>query len=201
MESDCAETILADCRVVEVASGEPHFRASFHDVELLMVEQGFVVLRTTPDGVARSIVTCDAGPGAFLLPPTEDEVLSALVPSRLIEIDRDVRDRLLAAPETAGFLLESIERTLAQKQEALGNFAHTRHVERVRRKLLQLAESYGRVVRSGIRIDFPVSHALLADMIGSSRETVTRALDELQQTGFVVRRGHTYRLLVSPEPM
>ena len=61
------------------------------------------------------------------------------------------------------------------------------------------AQSYGRVVRDGIRIDFPVSHSLLADMIGSSRETVTRALDELQRSGFVARRGHTYRLLVRPE--
>src|SRR5262245_46160978 len=55
----------------------------------------------------------------------------------------------------------------------------------VRRKLLHLAESYGRVVGDGIRIDFPVSHTLLADMIGSSRETVTRALYELQRRGFV----------------
>jgi DNA-binding IclR family transcriptional regulator len=36
-------------------------------------------------------------------------------------------------------------------------------------------------------------------MIGSSRETVTRALDELQRAGFVARSGHSYRLLVSPE--
>jgi CRP-like cAMP-binding protein len=50
-----------------------------------------------------------------------------------------------------------------------------------------------------VRIDFPVSHVVLAEMIGSSRETVTRALDELQRTGFVERSGHTYRLLVSPE--
>jgi biotin operon repressor len=198
VETDCTDTILADCRVVEVATGEPHFHASFHDAELLVVEQGFVVLRSTPDGLARSIVTCETGPGGFLLPPTEHEVLFGLVPSRLVEIDGNMLDRLLAAPETARFLLESIERTLSQKQEALGNFAHTRHIERVRRKLLQLAESYGRVVPGGIRIDFPVSHALLADMIGSSRETVTRALDELQQTGFVARSGHTYRLLVSP---
>ncbi len=198
MESDFADAILAACPVIEVAVGEPHFHASFHGAKLLAVEQGFIVLRSTPDGLARSIVTCEAGPGGLLLPPTDDEVLFALVPSRLIEIDRDARDGLLATPETARFLLESIERTLSQKQEALVNFAHTRHIERVRRKLLQLAESHGRVVRGGIRIDFPVSHALLADMIGSSRETVTRALDELQQTGFVARRGHTYRLLVAP---
>jgi len=68
----------------------------------------------------------------------------------------------------------------------------------VRRKLSQLARTYGRVGRDGIRIDFPVSHTVLAEMIGSSRETVTRALDELQRAGFVARRGHTYRLLIPP---
>jgi CRP-like cAMP-binding protein len=98
-------------------------------------------------------------------------------------------------------VVELLELALSQKQEALGIFAHTRHVDRVRRKLVQLAQSYGRVVRDGIRIDFPVSHTLLAEMIGSSRETVTRALDELQRSGFVARRGHTYRLLVEPEQL
>jgi CRP-like cAMP-binding protein len=196
---DGIATILADCPVVEVAAGEPHFRASFPGAELLAVEQGFVVLRSTPDGLARSIVTCEAGAGGILLPPAEEEVLFALVPSRLIGIHACALDRLLQTPGAARSLLESIASTLAREQEALGNFAHTRHVERVRRKLLQLAESYGRVARDGIRIDFPVSHTVLAEMIGSSRETVTRALDELQRTGFVARRGHTYRLLVSPE--
>ncbi len=199
LDSDEGDEILAQCPVFAAAPGEPHFRASFPGVELLVVEQGFVVLRTSPDGLARSIVTCEAGPGRVLLPPTDEEVLFALVPARLIGIDRDARDRLLAVPGAARTLLELIAGTLAQKQEALGNFAHTRHVERVRRKLLQLAESYGRVVQDGIRIDFPVSHTLLAGMIGSSRETVTRALDELQRTGFVARQGHTYRLLVSPD--
>jgi DNA-binding GntR family transcriptional regulator len=36
-------------------------------------------------------------------------------------------------------------------------------------------------------------------MIGSSRETVTRALDELQRTGFVTRRGSTYFVHAAPE--
>ena len=66
-------------------------------------------------------------------------------------------------------------------------------------KLLQLARNYGRVALDGVRIDFPLSHALLADMVGSSRETVTRSLDELQRDGFVARRGHNHRLLASPD--
>ena len=87
---------------------------------------------------------------------------------------------------------------IGEKQDATANFAPTHHVDRVRRKLLQLADSYGHVVRDGVRIDFPISHSLLAEMVGSSRETVTRAVDALQRTGFVDRRGSTYRLLLSP---
>jgi DNA-binding GntR family transcriptional regulator len=36
-------------------------------------------------------------------------------------------------------------------------------------------------------------------MVGSARETVTRALEELEEEGFVVRRRRSYRLNVQPE--
>jgi CRP/FNR family cyclic AMP-dependent transcriptional regulator len=96
-------------------------------------------------------------------------------------------------------LVQQLALALRQNQEAIAHFAPARHVDRVRGKLLELAGSYGRVVRDGVRIDFPVSHGLLAEMIGSSRETVTRAVAHLQRVGFVDRRGSTYRLLVSPQ--
>jgi CRP-like cAMP-binding protein len=194
-----AAAIIARCPTFELGAGEPCFRSSFGGVKLLVVEEGFVAVRSTPESLARSIITCEAGPGRVLLPPTPAEVLVALSSSRLIGITAEARGRLFEVPVDALAVVELLEIALSQKQEALGIFAHTRHVERVRRKLVYLAQSYGRVVRDGIRIDFPVSHSLLADMIGSSRETVTRALDELQQSGFVARRGHTYRLLVGPE--
>jgi Crp-like helix-turn-helix domain len=198
-DAERAAEILAGCPTFDLSAGDPHFRGSFLGAKLLVVELGFVVVRSTPEGAARSIITCEAGPGGLLLPPTVDEVLLGLIPSRLIGVTAGARDRLFDVPAAGLPLLDMLESALAQKQEALENFAHRRHVERVRRKLLQLAQSYGRVVRDGIRIDFPVSHTLLADMIGSSRETVTRSLDELQRSGFVARRGHTYRLLITPE--
>ena len=131
--------------------------------------------------------------------PAREEVLAGLGSSRLTVIDPDARVELLRIPALAERLVAQLALALGQKQEATANFALTRHVDRVRRKLLQLAGTYGHVVRDGIRIDFPVSHALLAEMIGSSRETVTRAVDRLQRDGIVDRRGSTYRLLVSPE--
>jgi CRP-like cAMP-binding protein len=195
-----AESVLSACPTVEMDGDGPCLRSVVAEALLLIVE-GFVVLRATERGGRRSVVTCEAAPGSIVLPPSNDEVLVALGRSRLVVIDRVARRRLLRIPAVAERIVEQLALALGQKQEATANFAPTHHVERVRRKLLQLGRSHGHVVRDGIRIDFPVSHALLAEMIGSSRETVTRAVDELQRDGFVARRGSTYRLLVSPESM
>lgn len=192
-------SIVTGCPRIDVEPGDPYFRSSFHGAALLVVEHGFVVVRATPSGRSRSIITCEGGPGRLVLPPSTDEVLFGLSASRLVAIPGEALDDLLAVPVVAQVLLEHLASTLGLQQEAIGNFANTRHIDRVRRKLLQLGRAYGRVSREGVRIDFPVSHVVLAEMIGSSRETVTRALDELQRTGFVERSGHTYRLLVSPE--
>jgi hypothetical protein len=198
-DGEFAAQILAACPTVDVVAGEPYFGSSLPPGTLLIVERGFVIHRATPPRRNRSIITCDAGAGRVVLPPAPEELLFALVDSRLTVISPEALDGLLAVPRMAKALLEQLAVTLGQKQEAIGTLGSTRHIERVRRKLLQLARNYGRVVRDGVRIDFPLSHTLLADMVGSSRETVTRSLDELRRDGFVDRRGRCYRLLVPPE--
>jgi biotin operon repressor len=198
-DGEHARRILARSPTIEIGGGVPHFQSTFATAALLVVEDGFVVVRATLPPRARAVVTFEAGAGAILLPPASEEVLSALGESRVTPISAEVRDQLLAVPAIAQRVVEQLAFELARRQEALANFAPTRHIERVQRKLLQLARGYGHVVRDGIRIDFPISHALLAEMIGSSRETVTRAVDELQRTGFVTRRGSTYLLRAAPE--
>jgi CRP-like cAMP-binding protein len=196
-----AGAILAGSPRIDLDRRAPLYPPAFAGAALLVVEEGFVVVRATFPADVRSVVTVEAGPGAVLLPPTADEVVVALGPSRVTAVSADARDQLLASPALARRVVEQLAFGLAQRQEALANFAPTRHIERVRRKLLQLARRYGHVVRDGIRIDVPLSHALLAEMIGSSRETVTRALDELQRDRFVVCAGSTYRLLVPAESL
>ena len=191
--------ILAACPTIDLEAGVPYFRNSFPAEALLVVQDGFIVVRASEPGRSRTVITCESGPGRLMVPPSPEEVLFGLAVSHLIVVSGNAFDRLLAVPGAARILLEELAATLAQRQEALGNFAFTGHIDRVRRKLLQLARDYGHVAGDGIHIHFPVSHTVLAEMIGSSRETVTRALDQLQHMGFVARRGHAYRLLVSPE--
>jgi biotin operon repressor len=198
-QAEQAAAVLAGSRAVEIEPGVPHFRASFSTAALLVVEDGFVVLRATFPDLSRSVITCEAGTGGLLLPPSPEEALFGLGASRIRMVSPESRDELLGLAVVAQRVVEQLMSALSQRQDAIANFAPTRHLERVQRKLRQLARRHGHVVRDGIRIDFPVSHALLAEMIGSSRETVTRAVDELQRTGFVTRRGSTYLLRAAPE--
>jgi biotin operon repressor len=199
MDRERAAVVLAACPSTTLESRVRHFHSAFPAGTLLAVESGFVVLRASAPATSRSIITCEAGPGRVLLPPSPEEVLVGLSRARLTVIDVAARAELLRLPALAERLFEQLAVALGQKQETIANMASPRHLERVRRKLLQLAQTHGHVVREGIRIDFPLSHALLAEMIGSSRETVTRSIDELQRSGFVARDGSSYRLLVPAE--
>jgi hypothetical protein len=191
--------LVVSSPVVEIEIGKPYARSAFPAATALIVESGFVIVRAVIAQASRPVITCDAGPGGLVLPPGEDGVLCALEPACIRVISPARFRRLLEIPLVAERLLEEMVLVLGRKQDAIAVFGPTRHRERVRRKLLQLGCSYGHIGRDGVRIDFPISHALLAEMIGSSRETVTRAVDELARSGFVTRRGSTYHLAVPPE--
>ena len=197
--ADQAAGLLSRAPTLELESGKPYFRASFPSAALLVVDEGFVIVRATLGPNSRSIVTCDAGAGRIVSPPTSEELLCAVGDARLTLVSGELLDELLAIPGVAQTVVRQLATTLVHKQEAIANFAPTRHLERVRRRLLQLARNYGHVDRDGIRIDFPISHALLAEMVGSSRETVTRSLEELRSRGFVRRSGSVYHLLAAAE--
>jgi len=186
---------------LRLAAGSSVQTDELDGIELLIVDDGLVVLRGAVPGSARRAITCHAGRGAFVLPPSEGESLVALTDATVLTISAETRDRLLESPQDARVLVDGLAESLRRKHAALASLARLHHVDRVREKLMELAREHGRVGRDGIRLDFPLTHDLLGEMTGSARETVTRALDELQREGFVVRQGRTYSLRVSPEEL
>jgi hypothetical protein len=195
------DDIVVDCPRLELEVGATLAPHDLADIALVVVDNGLVVLRTAVPGTTRRTVTCHAGAGALVLPPAEDERLVALTDATLVAITRRTRDELLEEPDAARLLLDGLAETLRQKHATIASMSRLHHVDRVREKLLELGRAHGRVGRDGIRLDFPLTHDLLGEMTGSARETVTRALDELQREGFVVRRGRTYSLHVAPEDL
>lgn len=196
-----AAELLASCSSLSLSAGALHRSADTHDAGLLLLEEGFVVVRSLPPPPSRSMVTCEAAYGGIVLPPAPSEVLEAVLDSRLIVLPPRVLTRLLELRGLGDALLREVSDTLRRKQDSIANFGDVRHVERVRRKLEQLARDYGRVTVDGVKLELPLTHALLGEMVGSERETVTRGIEQLESAGFLDREGRSYRLHIPPEAL
>lgn len=59
--------------------------------------------------------------------------------------------------------------------------------ERLTKLLIWLAQKFGSKVSQGILIELRLTHHELADMIGSTRVTVTRLLNQLDKEKIIVR--------------
>ncbi|NEQ27155.1 MAG: Crp/Fnr family transcriptional regulator [Microcoleus sp. SIO2G3] len=73
--------------------------------------------------------------------------------------------------------------------------------QRVYQRLLQLfvwfARKFGAPVEQGVLIDLLLSHQELAETIGTTRVTVTRVVQQLEQEGIITRLNRKYVLLQS----
>ena len=192
------EELLAACPAVALPAGTRRIATQLPDTILFAVEDGIVVVTAQVEGASRRSVVATGREGSLLPPPGPGEAFEAVTDARLRAISSAAWQELLAFPAAATAIAEGLVTELRDRQESLRHFANVRHVERVREKLLQLARVHGRVVSGGVRLDLPLTHELLAEMIGSRRETVTFALADLQKGGFVTREGRTYVLRISP---
>jgi Crp-like helix-turn-helix domain len=195
------DEILAGCATLALRVGAARGGARIPDAALLVVEEGVVLLASTRPGSSRTMALTLAGSEEVLLPPGPDERLEALEDSWLTVVSPDALIALLRIPAASAIVVAALAAALRERQETIGNFASVRHVERVREKLLQLARAHGKVVPGGVRLDLPLTHELVGEMVGSARETVTWAFAQLAREGFVRREGRAYRLAVSPEAL
>jgi CRP-like cAMP-binding protein len=189
------------CPAVVLPAGARRVAAELPAARLYIVEEGVVLIRALAQPGARSMIVGRCGRGAILPAPAGDELLQSLTDAWLTAVPHSAWSRLLAVPEVAEQLVAGLEETIARQREASRSLAGIRNTDRVRRQLVELAREHGRVTRDGVRIDLPLTHDLIADMVGCARETVTRAFDELQRSGFVARRGGSYQLLVPPDTL
>jgi CRP/FNR family transcriptional regulator, cyclic AMP receptor protein len=186
---------LRECVALVLAQGQVRPVRSLPTAALLAVEDGFVAVRRTVSH-ARSVIVDEAASGGMLLPPTADEELVGVLPSRVRVISSAALDRLLSESEGAHVIWDALSSALRRREELIASLSNARHLERVREKFLRLARDYGKVGADGVLIDVPLTHELLAEMVCSARETVTRAVDELEREGFIARESGGYRVAV-----
>jgi hypothetical protein len=125
--------------------------------------------------------------GGYALPPGTEVHWTLLRPTRLAVLGPDFVQRASRWPCIVTRLAARSQRrarTLAL-QDAITNL---KHVEtRVLILFSHLAERFGRVCPAGVRIDVPLTHEMLAKLVGATRPSVTTALGGLAERGLLTR--------------
>jgi len=105
----------------------------------------------------------------------------AMEDSVLLVLRRDdFRRRVEATPAVAWALLSELSRRLRRADGKIGGLVLLDVPGRIARLLLDFAAEGG-----GDTIEKPLTHQTIAQMIGASRETVSRAMREFQDAGWI----------------
>ena len=98
----------------------------------------------------------------------------------LVLRQEDFRRRVDVQPQIAWALLVELSRRLRRADHKIGGLVLLDVPGRIARLLLDVAEEQG-----SDAIEKPLTHQTIAQMIGASRETVSRAMREFQDAGLI----------------
>ena len=162
----------------------------------LMVVSGLLVRRVVIGERCRSELV---GPGDVVRPWDSDTAgqlpADASVrwrvssPTRVAVLDQRLLESASSWPEITGALLTRVARRAQSLSVLLAVSCANRVEDRVALVLWHLANRWGRVTPRGVRLELPLTHELLAELVGARRPTVTSALARLSDTKTVVRDG------------
>jgi CRP-like cAMP-binding protein len=114
----------------------------------------------------------------------------AVSETQLLTLDRDAfHKHLLANPSTALAILAEMSRRLRHADEVIGNLALLDVYARVARVIREMALKQGEQVEGGILIRERPTQQEIAGLVGTSRETVSRALSEFTRRGLLEVEG------------
>jgi CRP-like cAMP-binding protein len=114
----------------------------------------------------------------------------ALGEADLLSLDREAfQEHLVAHPTTALAVLAEMSRRLRRADEVIGDLALLDVYARVARSVRELAQKQGEPADGGLLIRERPTQQEMAGMVGSSRETVNRALQDFARRGLLELRG------------
>jgi len=107
-----------------------------------------------------------------------DAMVTVLPKGSLVEL-------LASIPTVSKNFIRLLSKRLAKVEKEFGDFGHTWSYDRLAKILLKLCEEHGRETPKGILITLRLTHEDLANLIGTTRETVTTQMIRFRRMGFV----------------
>lgn len=153
------------------------------------------VTKASGDGREKIMNLLSAGDFFGEMSLLDDEPRSASVttlePTLLLALSRrDFMELLNNSSTLALCVIQELTRRLRDTDEQASSMSFQKVQERTRGLFERIAQEEG--VGEHFRITPTLTHQQIADMIGTSRETVTRAVKRLKDDGWLQQRGKRY---------
>lgn len=182
-----------------VEQGQIFFTPGDRSEALFMLKKGRVrIYRVAPDGWEFTLAVVEAGrmfgEMALTAQRMRQAYAQATEPSDICILKNADLERLVRGnPEVGIKMIRVLSERLRLCETRLEDVTLKDVPARLASLILQLAASEGIMAPEGPRIPTHYTHRQIATMIGSSRETVTRAFTRLQRAGAVeLRHRHVY---------
>ena len=127
---------------------------------------------------------------AFTAVAGTDALVTVLPKGSLVEL-------LTAIPTVWKNFVQLLSKRLAKVELEYGDFGHTWSYNRLKKVLLRLCEEHGKETPKGTLIPLRLTHEDLANLIGTTRETVTTQMIRFRRMGLVKRQD---RFIVVNKP-
>lgn len=179
------------CRSRTFKRGEPiYLPTDFASAALVLAEGRVKIGSVTEEGKQAILAFIEPGELfgelAVLDGGPRDEFAEAAEKSTVVLIPADALNELVAAnSQVALGVTKLIGLRRRRIEQRLKSLLFRSNRQRLVSLLLELADQYGEKTPEGLRLTIKLSHQDLASVIGSTRETVTVVLGELQGEGLV----------------
>ena len=136
------------------------------------------------------------GEMALLDGKTSPATVSAMEDCRIASISKtDFSNLLMTNGKVVNQIIQVLCARLRQVWAQIQALSYSSADARIRGGVMELARKHGVPDSRGIIIDLKITHQEMAEMVGTSRETVTRALARLRDQGILQFEGRRMILL------
>lgn len=187
-------------RLVRYRKGQTIFQQGAPARNLLIVCRGLVKL-SAYYGEGRKLIATVLGPGALLgvealtdtsyrsvAEAAEDTYVGFIAREQLAELEQD-------HAELSAALVQELARENRFLLERLQGALHASVEERLAHLLLRLGDIYGSDSKDGVQLDIDLTREELAQMVGASRETVSRTLSKFDRRAWLDTSNDSLHLL------
>ena len=95
------------------------------------------------------------------------------------------REQMRLCPPLALNFMKVLSQRVRYNTKQMDSFATQAVPQRLARKLLELAQDYGRAQTNGVYIDMALTQTNLASLIGATRESTNKSLRQFRQQGWI----------------